>query len=101
MKVIKIFVFFSFILIGLTAQAESQSSKSPVSLTGMEDMVTNVANTAGRAVVSISTEHTTLIKGNRRFYFAQSPFAEDEAFRKFFDDFFGQPDREFKQVGLG
>ena len=72
----------------------------------MEDSVINVANTTGKAVVSISTEHTEKIKGGKRFYFrrpfGESPFGEDEFFRKFFDDFFGEmPDREFKQHGLG
>ena len=73
----------------------------------MEDAVINVANTTGKAVVSISTEYTTKIKGGaRRFYFNQpfggSPFGEDDPFRRFFDDFSGEvPDREFKQMGLG
>lgn len=72
----------------------------------MEDAIINVANTTGKAVVSISTEHTTKIKGGRRYYFrapfGESPFGEDESFRRFFDDFFGQmPDREYKQMGLG
>lgn len=72
----------------------------------MEDAVINVANTAGRAVVSISTEHTTKLRGQKKFYFrspfGQSPFGEDEFFERFFDDFFGGiPDREFKQMGLG
>jgi serine protease Do len=73
----------------------------------MEDAVVNVANTTGKAVVSISTEHTTKIKGAKKYYFGspfggESPFGEDEFFRKFFDDFFGEmPDREYKQMGLG
>ena len=70
----------------------------------MEDAVINVANTAGKAVVSISTEHTAKIQGGRRFYFrGESPFGrQDESFRRFFDDFFGEmPDREYKQMGLG
>lgn len=72
----------------------------------IEDAVINVANTTGKSVVSISTEHTTKIKGSRRFYFnypfGESPFGEDEFFRRFFDDFFGElPQREYKQMGLG
>ena len=74
----------------------------------LEDAVIQVASTAGRAVVSISTEHTAKIRGQqgRRFYFrspsGESPFGEDEFFRRFFDDFFGElPDREYKQSGLG
>lgn len=72
----------------------------------MEDAIINVANTAGRAVVSISTERTEKIKGGRRFYFRSpfgaSPFEGDDHFRKYFEDFFGElPDREYKQMGLG
>ena len=66
----------------------------------MEDAVINVASTTGKAVVSISTEHTTKVKGGvQRFYFNQpfgggSPFGEDDPFRKFFEDFSGEmPDR--------
>lgn len=73
---------------------------------GIEDAVINVADTTGKAVVSISTEHTTRMGGSRRFSysypFGDSPFGEDESFRRFFDDFFGDmPDREYKQKGLG
>lgn len=72
----------------------------------MEDAVINVSNTTGRSVVSISTEYTKKIKGGRRFYFnypfGESPFGEDDFFRKFFDEFFGEiPQQEYKQIGLG
>ena len=73
----------------------------------MEDSIINVAKAVGPAVVSISTEHTQKLKeGGRRFYFRSpsgtSPFGEDDPFRRFFDDFFGEmPDREYKQRGLG
>lgn len=73
----------------------------------LEDAVINVAGITGKAVVSISTEHTAKIRGGRRYYFnsppgAESPFGGDENFRRFFDEFFGQmPDREYKQIGLG
>ncbi len=72
----------------------------------MEDAIINVANATGRAVVSISTEHTEKIKGGRKFYFRSpfgtSPFGEEDPFRKYFEDFFGElPDREYKQRGLG
>lgn len=89
------------------SQNTSQSSVVP-SFEGfrMEDAVINVANTTGKAVVSISTEHTTKISGGRRLYFGSpfgnSPFGEDEFFRRFFEDFFGEiPEREYKQIGLG
>lgn len=96
----------------LTKPVQSQniiSPQTPVSFEGykMEDAVINVANTTGRAVVSISTEHIARIKGGRRQYFSypfgeESPFGGEDPFRKFFDDFFGGiPDREYKQTGLG
>ncbi|MFH1355218.1 MAG: Do family serine endopeptidase [Candidatus Omnitrophota bacterium] len=73
---------------------------------GMEYAVTNVANTTGKAVVSISTEHTAKIGSRRQYFstpFGSSPFLkEDDIFRSFFDDFFGEiPEREYKQTGLG
>lgn len=72
----------------------------------MEDAIIRVANTAGKAVVSISTERTEHFTGRtRRFYFGapfeNAPF-EDDFFRRFFDEFSqGAPQREYKQVGLG
>lgn len=77
--------------------------------TGFENAVIRVANTVGKAVVSISAERTEkLMGGIRRYYFdgrggspQENPF-EDEFFRRFFEDFFGEmPDREYKKVGLG
>ncbi|MBM3250273.1 MAG: Do family serine endopeptidase [Candidatus Omnitrophica bacterium] len=97
----------------LFPKAESQSVK-PVSaavaeIAGFEGAVIKVADTAGKAVVSISTEHVTKIKSpGRRYYFGPGgPFGNepqfgDDPFRKFFDEFFGDiPDREFRQQGLG
>ncbi len=104
----KVIFFGAALLLGLIlGQAKSET---PSSFEGfnMEDAVINVANITGKAVVSISTEHTAKIQGGRRYYFStpfggsQSPFGEDDPFRKFFDDFMGEmPDREYKQMGLG
>jgi len=72
----------------------------------LEDAVVNVANTAGKAVVSIRTEQITKI-GRRRYYFrtpfGESPFGdEDDFFKRFFDEFFGEiPEQEYRQWGLG
>ena len=72
----------------------------------MEDAVINVANTVGKAVVSISTEHTAKVGPGVKFYFrgpsgGTSP-EEDELLRRFFDQFFGgAPEREYRQMGLG
>ncbi|MCM8800661.1 MAG: Do family serine endopeptidase [Candidatus Omnitrophica bacterium] len=111
---------FLFLLIGLilgliisvklnfSTQLEGQVDKTApyYSFLGdkLEDAVINVANTAGKAVVSISTEYTRRI-GVRRYYsfpFGESPFPEDDFFRRFFEDFFPEfPEREYKQIGLG
>lgn len=84
--------------------AKSESATAPVVSSrgsSIEDAVINVANTTGKAVVSISTERTTKVQGARRFYF-NAPFGQDDPFRGFFEDFFGDmPEREFKQTGLG
>jgi len=70
-----------------------------------QDAVVNVANTTGKAVVSISTEITRRFGGLRRYQFS-TPFEDffggDDFFRRFFEDFFGDiPEREYKQRGLG
>lgn len=95
-------IFMVALLAGLALGMASAQAETGLP---MEDSVINVANTTGKAVVSISSEHTTKIKGGKKFYF-QAPFGsgfgEDDAFRRFFDDFLGElPDREFKQRGLG
>lgn len=89
-----------------SVKADIKSETKSIAVTSlegfnMEDAIINVANITGKAVVSISTEHTTKIKGVKRYQFS-SPFGQDESFRRFFDDFFGDiPDREYKQAGLG
>jgi serine protease Do len=104
----KILFVLSFLMICLLTSAQAQNMPSSVERTGMEEAVVNVARIAGPAVVSISTERTEKIGGKRKYYFRtpfeqESPFGEqDEFFRRFFDDFFGEmPEREFKQSGLG
>jgi serine protease Do len=106
-----------FLILALVVGASPAQSQNvtPLSFEGfnIEDAVINVANTAGKAVVSISTERLPKMggksggEGSRRFYFEgpfgeDSPFGENDPFRRFFDDFFGQlPQRDYKQVGLG
>ncbi|MFH1440711.1 MAG: Do family serine endopeptidase [Candidatus Omnitrophota bacterium] len=66
----------------------------------LKDAVINVANTTGKAVVSISSEHVKKIAA-RKLY-RSSPFGNDEMLRRFFGDFFGEiPEREFRQKGMG
>jgi len=87
----------SLILIGLVAVSSAQTPPEGVK---MEDAIINVANTAGKAVVSISTEYVTKIKGGKSYF--GSPFRDDDFFNRFFNDYFDQmPDRSFKQSGLG
>ena len=104
--------FGSALLIGLviglpSAQSQNTKPEPTPSFEGfrMEDAIINVAGVTGKAVVSISTEHTARIKGGRGYSsnpFGASPFGGDESLRRFFDDFFGQmPEREYKQIGLG
>jgi serine protease Do len=90
------------------AQSEAAKTENApaIAMTGFEEAVEKVAGSVGKAVVSISAERVTKVGGGRRFYFNQpfgnSPFGQDESFRKFFDDFFGEvPQQEFKQMGLG
>ena len=76
-----------------------------------ENAISDVAESVGKAVVSISSEQTAKVGGgNKRMYRFQdnnSPFGgedngQDEFFRRFFGDFFGNmPEREYKRVGLG
>jgi serine protease Do len=119
----KIFWGFVLLVIGLvsgitlaarfdwltTAQSQNVKLEIKPETINMEDAVVNVANTAGKAVVSVSTEHVAKVKrgGPRGYRFNrpfgnQPPFGQDDQFNRFFDDFFGQmPDMDYKQVGVG
>jgi serine protease Do len=76
---------------------------------GFEGAIERVASSVGNAVVSISTEQNEKMGGKRYFFRSPNggnPFggnsSNDEFFRKFFDDFFGDmPEREYKRIGLG
>lgn len=66
----------------------------------LKDAIINVANTTGKAVVSINSEHVEKIAARKVYY--GSPFGNDEALRRFFGDFFGEiPEKEFRQKGMG
>ena len=85
----------------VTAQSQEQAPEITPALNviSIEDAIINVASVTGKAVVSISTEHTEKM-GNRMMRFNQPfgggvPGQQDESFKKFFEDFFGQmPERE-------
>lgn len=67
----------------------------------LEKLTIDVASSAGKSVVAISSEVREKINGRRYF---ESPFGgfEDDPFRGFFEDFFGAyPEREFRRIGLG
>ena len=91
-------------------QAENTQQVAPFNENSFENAIIKVAESAGKAVVSISAEQTAKTGGGKRYYRFQdnnSQFGGDngqdnDVFRKFFDDFFGNmPEREFKRVGLG
>jgi serine protease Do len=64
----------------------------------LEESFIEVAAKTGPAVVSISTERVSKIKG--RVY--QNPFEGDDYFERFFRNFFyDMPEREYAQRGLG
>ncbi|MCM8757881.1 MAG: Do family serine endopeptidase [Candidatus Omnitrophica bacterium] len=92
------------ILPNLRSQSFKTEDISYYSISSLEEAVINVANTVGKAVVSISTEYTKEFP-TKKFYFGYpfegTPF-EDDFFRRFFDEFFGElPPRHYKQVALG
>jgi len=130
MKKEKLFIFFVLVgvLIGLliatrfdwTSHTTAQDNQADIvsskfikdidpyqSAHDLEKSTIDVAEEVGKAVVSISTEKTEKIGGPRvrKYQFGfpfggENPF-EDDLFDRFFDDFFGGFDREYKQQGLG
>ncbi len=81
------------------SQADSGQIEVPQPIITLEDAFVRVAERAGPAVVSISTETVQKASG-REFYFR--PFGGDEFFDQFFKEFFGEiPKREFKRMGIG
>ena len=94
----KRFVFvsvFTVLVFGLNGLASANPQDLSVAK-ALENTFGEVADKAGVAVVSISTVHTTKMGG------AKGSMGNDEMFRQFFKDFFGDiPEREFQQRGLG
>jgi len=98
------------VLMSPVIEAQDQAAPAPPSagVTSEHDLrnaFVKVADIAGPAVVSISSERVQRIPGGRRRVYigpGGSPFGNDDFFDQFFKDFFGNvPEREFKQQGLG
>ncbi len=76
----------------------SITNKSAQTYVSDENAFIRVAQEVGLAVVSISTEHITKMRGG----LYSNPYGSDNFFDRFFNDFFGDiPEREFRQRGLG
>ncbi|MFH2144753.1 MAG: trypsin-like peptidase domain-containing protein [Candidatus Omnitrophota bacterium] len=91
---ILIAAFFNFS--GQASAAGAASGQTLQLLFEIEDMLSQVAEQAGNAVVSISTEKTTRL-GHTFYSF------RDDIFDRFVRDFFygKTPQPEYKQIGLG
>ncbi|MDD3580141.1 MAG: DegQ family serine endoprotease [Desulfobacca sp.] len=61
----------------------------------------DLARQASPAVVNISTEKTHKAPGRVKEFFGPSPFGRDDPFREFFEKFFGDLPKDFKQRSLG
>jgi len=108
----KLLLFLIIFSVSSLIYADDKSPKSPAVGTksvpavssdihvDLEDAVTKVAAKLGKAVVSI----TAVIQEEtgRNFYFS-SPYTgqEDELFRRFFEDFFGNIPQEYGRIALG
>ncbi len=80
------------------ASSISIPDKSAQAYVSDENAFIRVAQEVGLAVVSISTEHITKMRGG----LYSNPYGSDNFFDRFFNDFFGDiPEREFRQRGLG
>lgn len=92
------FVLAAGILIAALVQIPAAQAENGVNYAKqLESAFIQVADKIGPAVVSISTVHTQ--KFSRKNI---GPFENDETFRQFFKDFFGDtPEQEFQQRGLG
>jgi serine protease Do len=92
-----------FVMLGLMLlfPGFAQAQDPGISLIAMDEATVSVADTTGKAVVSISAEHVTKVPAARRYYYNGTP-GGDESLRRFFDQYFGQiPQRELRQTGLG
>ncbi|MBL7081255.1 MAG: Do family serine endopeptidase [Candidatus Omnitrophica bacterium] len=108
-KFIYLSAVISGLIIGLLISAcfnfsPSGQTEPPTYGSDFQDAVVRVADTTGKAVVSISTECKQRIGGFQHHFGGSfgNQFFGDEFFQRFFEDFFGDiPEREFKQRGLG
>jgi len=84
-----------------TTLARVDKDFGEVSLRNLESSIIYVADTVGKTTVSISIEQIEKWSKRRYYPFEGLPF-DDDFFRRFFEDFFGEiPEREYKRMGLG
>ncbi|MFA5334926.1 MAG: Do family serine endopeptidase [Candidatus Omnitrophota bacterium] len=88
-------VLFITVLILVSVCAKASAGPQDLSVAkSLENVFAEVAEKVGPSVVSISTMHTAKMRGGQ--------MGDDEMFRQFFKDFFGDaPDREYMQRGIG
>ncbi|MBD3245644.1 MAG: Do family serine endopeptidase [Candidatus Omnitrophica bacterium] len=86
------------VLAGLFAAGACTQSSSQ-NIGDLQEATVKVANSAGKAVVSISSE----VRETRQPFFFESPFGGNrEPFERFFEEFFGEmPQKEYRRQGLG
>ncbi|MFA6383874.1 MAG: Do family serine endopeptidase [Candidatus Omnitrophota bacterium] len=101
MKIKSLLLSSALMIMGVAPGYAVQAQGAGMSLAAMDEATVSVAETTGKAVVSISAEHVTRVPAVQRYYY-NGPGGNDEALRSFLDQYFGQmPEREFRQSGLG
>ncbi|MFP3866716.1 MAG: DegQ family serine endoprotease [Desulfobacteraceae bacterium] len=85
------------LLLGASFGAGSQPLQAALAPESFADL----ARQASPAVVNISTEKTQKGEGRVYEFFGPSPFGREDPFREFFEKFFGDIPKDFKQRSLG
>jgi len=108
--VVFIFLLFAFSMMRRTFVGKGPAGKAGIltstSLTtsSLNNAIVNVYEKVGAAVVTISTERTQKPNQHNGAFggnFNNGNFFKDDPMRRFFEYYFGQPQKEFKQRGLG
>jgi len=93
------FIFYAACFIPGTSLIPYAEARKTVNL--VPENFSELAKTASPSVVNIRTVKTTKGGGRVFRHFYQSPFGQDDPFKDFFDKFFGDEQKEFKQRSLG